>query len=100
MLFRSMANIVVVNKVDAASSADVQHVIDEARAANPHAIVVRAASPVRLDDAAALRGRRVLKYAPLHHHFTRVGWPETWVVQRFWIAGAVGALVAIWASQW
>ncbi len=55
-----MANIVIVNKVDAASSADVQYVIDEAHAANPNAVIVRAASPVRLDDVAALRGRRVL----------------------------------------
>ena len=46
-----------------------------------------------------IRGRRILRYAPLHHHFERVGWKETWVVQRFWIAGAVGALVAILASQ-
>ncbi len=55
-----MADIIVVNKVDAASSADVQQVVDEARAVNAHATVVRAASPVRLDDAAAVRGKRVL----------------------------------------
>ncbi len=55
-----MADIIVVNKVDAASSADVQHVVDEVRAVNPHAAVVRAASPVRLDDPAAVRGKRVL----------------------------------------
>ncbi len=55
-----MADVVVVNKVDAAASADVQHVTDEVREANPRATVVRAASPVRLDDPAAVRGRRVL----------------------------------------
>ena len=33
--------------------------------------------------------------APLHHHFRRLGWPETWVVQRFWIVGAMGALVGL-----
>ncbi|MBI3782448.1 MAG: GTPase [Deltaproteobacteria bacterium] len=55
-----MADIVVVNKVDSASSADVQHVIDEASAVNPHATIVRAASPVRLDDPDAVRGKRVL----------------------------------------
>jgi predicted GTPase len=49
-----------VNKVDAAAPADVQRVIDEARAANPRAAIVRGASPVRLDDPAAVRGRRVL----------------------------------------
>jgi len=55
-----MADVVVVNKVDAASSADVRQVIDEVRDVNPHAAIVRAASPVRLDDPAAVRGRRVL----------------------------------------
>jgi phospho-N-acetylmuramoyl-pentapeptide-transferase len=42
-----------------------------------------------------LRGRRLFRIAPLHHHFRRIGWPETWVVQRFWIVGAVGALVGL-----
>ncbi|MBI2964117.1 MAG: GTPase [Deltaproteobacteria bacterium] len=55
-----MAGVVVVNKVDAASSADVLRVIDEVRAVNPGAILVHAASPVRLDDPPAVRGRRVL----------------------------------------
>src|SRR5688572_23475991 len=30
-------------------------------------------------------GRRVLKMAPLHHHFEKSGWRETQVVVRFWI---------------
>ncbi|MGH2371375.1 MAG: phospho-N-acetylmuramoyl-pentapeptide-transferase, partial [Chloroflexota bacterium] len=42
-----------------------------------------------------LRGKRLFRIAPLHHHFEKVGWPETWVVQRFWIVGAVGALAGI-----
>jgi predicted GTPase len=55
-----MADVVVVNKVDAASASDVQTVIDEVRAINRSATLVRAASPVRLDDPEAVRGRRVL----------------------------------------
>ena len=55
-----MADVVVVNKVDAASPAVVQHVVEEVRAVNPRAAIVRAASPIRLDDPAAIRGRRVL----------------------------------------
>jgi predicted GTPase len=47
-------------KVDAAEAADVQAVVDEAHAVNPTAAIVRAASPVRLDDPAAVRGRRVI----------------------------------------
>ncbi len=64
------------------------------------AFVANAAADIAQVLSVKLRGRRVLKYAPLHHHFTRVGWPETWVVQRFWIASAVGTMVAIWASRW
>jgi predicted GTPase len=55
-----MADIVVVNRVDAASTAAVQQVIDEVRQVNPCAPLIRAASPVRLDDPEAVRGRRVL----------------------------------------
>ncbi|MGH6954589.1 MAG: GTP-binding protein, partial [Alphaproteobacteria bacterium] len=55
-----MADVVVVNKVDSAAPEDVEHVIGEVRAVNPRATVVRAASPVRLDDPGAVRGRRVL----------------------------------------
>lgn len=38
-------------------------------------------------------GRRVFRMSPLHHHFDQCGWPETKVVQAFWIAG--GALSAV-----
>lgn len=30
-------------------------------------------------------GRRVLRMAPLHHHFEMVGWPEIQIVVRFWV---------------
>jgi predicted GTPase len=55
-----MADVVVINKVDAAARADVQRVSEEVRAVQPRAPIVRAASPVRLDDPSAVRGRRVL----------------------------------------
>ena len=55
-----MADVVVINKVDAAPRGDVERVSEEIRALNPRATIVRAASPVRLDDAAAVSGRRVL----------------------------------------
>jgi predicted GTPase len=55
-----MANVLVINKVDAASAADVENAAAQLRAVNPGAPIVRAASPIRLDDAAAVSGRRVL----------------------------------------
>ena len=42
-----------------------------------------------------LRGTRVLKMAPLHHHFELSGWKEPQVVVRFWIAAALCALVGL-----
>ena len=54
------ADVIVVAKTDAAAAADVQRVTESARRINPRAAIVRAASPVALDDAAAVRGRRVL----------------------------------------
>jgi phospho-N-acetylmuramoyl-pentapeptide-transferase len=37
--------------------------------------------------------RRVLRIAPIHHHFEMLGWPETTVLIRFWIiAGLFAAL--------
>ncbi|MDT8367829.1 MAG: phospho-N-acetylmuramoyl-pentapeptide-transferase [Longimicrobiales bacterium] len=40
-------------------------------------------------------GRRVFRMAPIHHHFEKLGWPETQVVVRFWILGVLCAMVAI-----
>jgi predicted GTPase len=55
-----MADVVVVNKVHAARASDVRRVIEEVRALNPAADILRAASPVELDDSKAVAGRRVL----------------------------------------
>jgi len=40
-------------------------------------------------------GRRVLKMAPLHHHFEKSGWRETQVVVRFWIITMLLCLVGL-----
>ena len=39
-------------------------------------------------------GRRVFRMAPIHHHFEKLGWPETKVVTRFWILGILCAMLA------
>lgn len=41
------------------------------------------------------QGRRVLKMAPLHHHFEVGGWKETQVVVRFWIISMMLVLVGL-----
>jgi phospho-N-acetylmuramoyl-pentapeptide-transferase len=41
-----------------------------------------------------LRGKRVFRMAPFHHHLEAIGWPESQVTMRFWLIGALGAIVA------
>lgn len=41
------------------------------------------------------RKKRVFRMAPIHHHFELLGWSETKVVIRFWIVGAMLALLTI-----
>ena len=55
-----MADVIVVAKVDAAATADIQRVTEAARSLNPTATIVRAASPIRLANPEAVRGRQVL----------------------------------------
>jgi len=55
---------------------------------------------VIIQVASVKMGRgRVFKMAPLHHHFEMLGWPETKVTMRLWLAGVVlaflGVLVAL-----
>jgi len=40
-------------------------------------------------------GRRILKMAPLHHHFEKSGWTETQVVVRFWIVTMLLCLIGL-----
>jgi phospho-N-acetylmuramoyl-pentapeptide-transferase len=41
------------------------------------------------------KGKRIFKMAPLHHHFELMGWSESKVIVRFWIAALVFALFAL-----
>ncbi len=42
-----------------------------------------------------LRKKRIFRMAPLHHHFELLGWKESKVIARFWIAALVFALFAL-----
>jgi predicted GTPase len=55
-----LADVVVVNKVDAAEPSDVSRVVTEVHAVNPDAQIVLTASPVTLDAGPPLDGKRVL----------------------------------------
>ncbi len=40
-------------------------------------------------------GKRIFRMSPLHHHFEKLGWSETQVVQRFWLIGLLASMVGI-----
>jgi phospho-N-acetylmuramoyl-pentapeptide-transferase len=42
-----------------------------------------------------LRGKRVFLMAPLHHHFEMLGWAESKIIIRFWIAALIFALFSL-----
>jgi phospho-N-acetylmuramoyl-pentapeptide-transferase len=42
-----------------------------------------------------LTKRRIFLMAPIHHHFEKLGWPESTVVIRFWIVAAMLALAGL-----
>ena len=55
-----LADVVLINKVDTADYDGVCRVREDIRAVNPGATVIEAASPIFVDDSAAIRGKRVL----------------------------------------
>lgn len=55
-----LAAVVIINKVDTADHANVVQVQRNVRQLNPQATIIKAASPIFVDDPAAIRGKRVL----------------------------------------
>jgi len=57
--------------------------------------VIEALSVILQVGSFKLRGKRIFRMAPLHHHFELMGWSESKVIVRFWIAALVFALFAL-----
>jgi phospho-N-acetylmuramoyl-pentapeptide-transferase len=57
--------------------------------------VVEALSVILQVGSFKLRGKRIFRMAPIHHHFELLGWSESKVIVRFWIAALVFALFAL-----
>jgi len=57
--------------------------------------VLEAVSVILQVASFKLRGKRIFRMAPLHHHFELMGWSESKVIVRFWIAALVFALFAL-----
>ena len=57
--------------------------------------VVEAVSVILQVGSFRMRGKRVFRMAPIHHHFELIGWSESKVIVRFWIVALVFALFAL-----
>jgi phospho-N-acetylmuramoyl-pentapeptide-transferase len=57
--------------------------------------VIEALSVILQVGSFKMRGKRIFKMSPLHHHFEAIGWAEAKIITRFWIAGLVMALFAL-----
>jgi phospho-N-acetylmuramoyl-pentapeptide-transferase len=57
--------------------------------------VVEAVSVILQVGSFKLRGKRIFRMAPIHHHFELGGWPEQKVVIRFWIVALIFALMGL-----
>jgi phospho-N-acetylmuramoyl-pentapeptide-transferase len=57
--------------------------------------VLEALSVILQVGSFQLRGKRIFRMAPIHHHFELLGWSESKVIVRFWIAALVFALFAL-----
>ncbi len=57
--------------------------------------VIEALSVILQVGSFRLRGKRIFRMAPIHHHFELSGWPEQKIVIRFWIAAIIFALLSL-----
>jgi phospho-N-acetylmuramoyl-pentapeptide-transferase len=57
--------------------------------------VIEAVSLILQVGSYKLRKKRIFKMAPIHHHFELMGWSESKIIVRFWIAALVFALFAL-----
>ncbi len=57
--------------------------------------VMETASVILQVGSYKLRGKRVFRMAPIHHHFELKGWPEPRVIVRFWIISVILVLVGL-----
>ena len=86
----SSADVFVINKVDTADGDNVIKVRESLRAINPEAVVIEGASPLFVDDPAAIKGKRVLvvEDGPTLTH-GEMAYGAGWVAARRFGAGEI-----------
>ena len=57
--------------------------------------VIEALSVILQVASFRLTGKRIFRMSPIHHHFELIGWSESKIIVRFWIAALIFALFAL-----
>jgi phospho-N-acetylmuramoyl-pentapeptide-transferase len=57
--------------------------------------VMEAGSVILQVASFKIRGKRIFKMSPIHHHFELKGWHENKVVIRFWILSLIFAMAGL-----
>ena len=57
--------------------------------------VMEAGSVILQVASFKLKGKRIFKMSPIHHHFELMGWEESKVINRFWILSIIFALIGL-----
>ena len=57
--------------------------------------VMEAMSVILQVGSFKMRGKRIFRMAPIHHHFELMGWHENQVILRFWMVSVLFALLGI-----
>ena len=89
-----MANIILINKIDSATSKQIAAVEKAAKALNPDATIIKSASPVRVEDESVIRGKKVvvIEDGPTLTHGEMNTGAGTVAAQRFGAAEIVDPL--------
>ncbi len=58
-------------------------------------LVITVASVLLQVFSKKVLGRKLLRVAPLHHHFEALGWPSYKVTMRYWVVGVVAAIIGL-----
>ena len=57
--------------------------------------VAEAASVIMQVFSVRVRGKKIFKVSPLHHHFQLSGWDESKIIIRFWIVAVLLAMITL-----
>jgi phospho-N-acetylmuramoyl-pentapeptide-transferase len=60
-------------------------------------IVIVSSSLLQIASKKILK-RKLFPIAPIHMYFKYIGWPEPKIVMRFWLVGAIFAILGLWLS--